>query len=172
MIHLRSDLRYSKFTDYMAFDIWFIHNIDANSEAYRWDFAPVSARAADVRRRMIRVRRHWGRQRGRRRNGWLAVSLQFWPSNTVSLFQFDFNLGPQNFEAAFVRHNLGKMKPSFTMLQLYDNKITSLIDIYFLRISFIPSKPFRHPVRRFGKRPCLPLIKIESVSIKPKPSCA
>ncbi len=25
---------------------------------------------------------------------------------------------------------------------LYDNEITSLIDIYFLRISFIPSEPF------------------------------
>jgi len=32
--------------------------------------------------------------------------------------------------------------PSF----LYDNKITSLIDIYFLRLSFIPSNLFRHPV--------------------------
>ncbi len=29
---------------------------------------------------------------------------------------------------------------------LYDNEITSLIDIYFLRISFTPSEPFRHPV--------------------------
>ncbi len=29
---------------------------------------------------------------------------------------------------------------------LYDNEITSLIDIYFLRITFTPSKPFRHPV--------------------------
>ena len=29
---------------------------------------------------------------------------------------------------------------------VYDNEITSLIDIYFLRISFTPSKPFRHPV--------------------------
>jgi hypothetical protein len=25
---------------------------------------------------------------------------------------------------------------------VYDNEITSLIDIYFLRISFIPSEPF------------------------------
>jgi hypothetical protein len=30
--------------------------------------------------------------------------------------------------------------------QLYDNEITSLIDIYFLRISLTPSEPFRHPV--------------------------
>ncbi len=57
-------------------------------------------------------------------------------------------------------------------MSLYDNEITSLIDIYFLRISLTPSEPFRHPVWRFGKRPRLPLIKIESVSIKPKPSCA
>ncbi len=27
---------------------------------------------------------------------------------------------------------------------LYDNEITSLIDIYFLRISFIPSDPLRY----------------------------
>jgi hypothetical protein len=28
--------------------------------------------------------------------------------------------------------------------EIYDNEITSLIDIYFLRISFIPSDPFRY----------------------------
>jgi len=29
-------------------------------------------------------------------------------------------------------------------IEVYDNEITSLIDIYFLRISFIPSDPFRY----------------------------
>ncbi len=33
---------------------------------------------------------------------------------------------------------------SFNWAKVYDNEITSLIDIYFLRISFIPSDPFRY----------------------------
>ncbi len=33
--------------------------------------------------------------------------------------------------------------PNFQLLsKVYDNEITSLIDIYFLRIRFIPSEPF------------------------------
>ncbi len=32
---------------------------------------------------------------------------------------------------------IANMKPA-----VYDNEITSLIDIYFLRISFTPSEPF------------------------------
>jgi hypothetical protein len=35
-------------------------------------------------------------------------------------------------------------KGSIFVIVLYDNEITSLIDIYFLRISFIPSDPFRY----------------------------
>ena len=30
------------------------------------------------------------------------------------------------------------------IMNIYDNEITSLIDIYFLRISFIPSDPLRY----------------------------
>ena len=30
------------------------------------------------------------------------------------------------------------------LVNLYDNEITSLIDIYFLQISFIPSDPIRY----------------------------
>jgi hypothetical protein len=39
-----------------------------------------------------------------------------------------------------------ELHSDFEDFKLYDNEITSLIDIYFLRISFTPSKPFRHPV--------------------------
>jgi hypothetical protein len=34
------------------------------------------------------------------------------------------------------------VKTCDTWFIIYDNEITSLIDIYFLRISFIPSDPF------------------------------
>ncbi len=39
------------------------------------------------------------------------------------------------------RSKLGLLKKP---KRLYDNEITSLIDIYFLRISFIPSDLFRY----------------------------
>ena len=63
----------------------------------------------------------------------------------------------QNFEKNSIINNSGTENLGLNvfillmiMLQLncllYDNEITSLIDIYFPRISFTPSNPFRHPV--------------------------
>ena len=40
--------------------------------------------------------------------------------------------------------HLSSVKPPQRTGEIYDNEIPSLIDIYFLRISFIPSEPFRY----------------------------
>jgi hypothetical protein len=49
------------------------------------------------------------------------------------------------------QNNINEIKNYFNIVQkslsiIYDNEITSLIDIYFLRISFHPTNLFRHPV--------------------------
>ncbi len=42
------------------------------------------------------------------------------------------------------KFNLDRTKMFNPLMFLYDNEITSLIDIYCLRISFIPSDPLRY----------------------------
>jgi len=48
------------------------------------------------------------------------------------------------FTVNFINHASRSLKGESMSIIVYDNEITSLIDIYFLRISFIPSDTFRY----------------------------
>jgi hypothetical protein len=49
-----------------------------------------------------------------------------------------------NFVQLDLSYLITSVKPPQRTGEIYDNEITSLIDIYFLRISFIPSDLFRY----------------------------
>jgi hypothetical protein len=74
---------------------------------------------------------------------WPMVFLQDFPTNMTLWVSFKLKVT----RLVTCANNFGQIGLRFTIwttVKIYDNEITSLIDIYFLRISFIPSDPFRY----------------------------
>ena len=73
-----------------------------------------------------------------------ASALPTW--RTTKTFTADSPLKTTvfNFVQLDLSYLITSVKPPQRTGEIYDNEITSLIDIYFLRISFIPSDLFRY----------------------------